>query len=63
MLARHMITVNIDTWLGGDDDNSGYYFDYESDTSNKIVLKKGEINLNFKNGTGTSYGNLNLYND
>ena len=44
----------IDTWLGGDDDNSGYYFDYESDTSNKIVLKKGEINLNFKNGTGTS---------
>lgn len=44
----------IDTWLGGDNDNSGYYFDYESDTSNKIVLKKGEINLNFKNGTGTS---------
>ena len=44
----------IDTWLGGDDDNSGYYFDYESDISKKIVLKKGEINLNFKNGTGTS---------
>ena len=44
----------IDTWLDGDDDNSGYYFDYESDTSNKIVLKKDEINLNFKNGTGTS---------
>ena len=30
----------IDTYIGGDNDNSGYYFDYENDTSSNIVLKR-----------------------
>ena len=29
--------AGLDTWIGGDDDESGYYFDY--DDNNKIVLK------------------------
>ncbi len=28
----------LDTYIGGDNDNSGYYFDYENETSNNIVL-------------------------
>ena len=48
----------IDTWLGGDNDGSGYYFDYESETSNKIVLRstdteKYQINTTFEKGSGT----------
>ena len=43
----------IDTWLGGDNDNSGYYFDYESETSNKIVLRSNQIATTFKKGSGT----------
>ena len=34
--------IGLDTWINGDDDNSGYYFDYESDSSNNIVLKTTE---------------------
>ena len=30
----------IDTWIGGDNDSSGYYFDYDS--NNKIVVKSVE---------------------
>jgi len=43
----------IDTWLGGDNDNSGYYFDYESETSNKIVLRSNQIDTTFEKGSGT----------
>ena len=42
-------SIGMDTWIGGDnnirDDNaykSGYYFDYESDSSKNIVLKSTE---------------------
>ena len=31
--------TGLDTWIGGDNNSTGYYFDYESDTSNNIVLK------------------------
>ena len=34
----------LDTWIGGDNDSSGYYFDYESNDSNKIVLRSTERN-------------------
>lgn len=37
-------SLGLDTYIGGDTDNSGYYFDYENNTSNKIVLKN--INKN-----------------
>ena len=43
----------LDTWLGGDNDGSGYYFDYESETSNKIVLRSNQIDITFKKGSGT----------
>ena len=43
----------LDTWLGGDNDGSGYYFDYESETSNKIVLRSNQIDTTFKKGSGT----------
>ena len=45
----------IDTWLGGDNDESGYYFDYENETSNKIVLRSTEKNPIYKElkGSGT----------
>ena len=29
----------LDTWIGGDNNSTGYYFDYENDNSNNIVLK------------------------
>ena len=32
--------IALDTYIGGDNDNSGYYFDYESDTSSNIILKR-----------------------
>lgn len=32
-------TIGLDTWIGGDNNNSGYYFDYESTSSSNIVLK------------------------
>ena len=31
--------AGLDTYVGGDNDSSGYYFDYENDNSNNIVLK------------------------
>ena len=56
----------IDTWLGGDNDDSGYYFDYESETSNKIVLrstKKYPINTTFEKGSGTKESPYLIYNE
>ena len=56
----------IDTWLGGDNDESGYYFDYESETSNKIVLrstKKYPINTTFEKGSGTKESPYLIYNE
>ena len=47
--------AGLDTYVGGDNDSSGYYFDYESDTSNNIVLKsvkKNPITFNLA-GEGT----------
>ena len=47
--------AGLDTWIGGDNDSSGYYFDYESSTSNNIVLKsvkKDPITFNLA-GEGT----------
>ncbi|MBO6145880.1 MAG: type II secretion system protein, partial [Bacilli bacterium] len=32
--------MGMDTWIGNDNDNSGYYWDYENDTDKNIVLKK-----------------------
>ena len=53
----------IDTWLGGDNDGSGYYFDYESETSNKIVLRKqNEIDIKFEKGSGTQEDPYLIYN-
>ena len=52
----------IDTWLGGDNDGSGYYFDYESETSNKIVLRSNSINTKFKKGSGTKESPYLIYN-
>ena len=51
----------IDTWLGGDNDGSGYYFDYESETSNKIVLKRDSINTTLT-GKGTKEEPYLIYN-
>ena len=34
----------LDTYIGGDNDRSGYYFDYENETSSNIVLKRIEKN-------------------
>ena len=31
--------AGLDTWIGGDNDSTGYYFDYENNNSNNIVLK------------------------
>ena len=54
----------IDTWLGGDNDGSGYYFDYESETSNKIVLRKqNEIDIKFEKGSGTQEDPYLIYNE
>ena len=54
----------IDTWLGGDNDGSGYYFDYESETSNKIVLiKQKEIDIKFEKGSGTQEDPYLIYNE
>ncbi len=56
----------IDTWLGGDNDGSGYYFDYESETSNKIVLRSTEkypINTIFEKGSGTKEDPYLIYNE
>ena len=47
--------AGLDTWIGGDNNSTGYYFDYESDTSNNIVLKslkKDPIKFNLA-GKGT----------
>ena len=47
--------AGLDTYIGGDNDSTGYYFDYESDTSNNIVLKsvkKNPITFNLA-GEGT----------
>ena len=52
----------IDTWLGGDNDGSGYYFDYESETSNKIVLRSNSIDTTFKKGSGTKESPYLIYN-
>ena len=52
----------IDTWLGGDNDGSGYYFDYESETSNKIVLRSNSINTKFEKGSGTKENPYLIYN-
>ena len=46
----------LDTYIGGDNDNSGYYFDYENASSSNIVLKtteKDPINFTLK-GSGTN---------
>ena len=54
----------IDTWLGGDNDGSGYYFDYESETSNKIVLRSTEkypIDTTFTKGSGTKENPYLIY--
>ena len=53
----------LDTWLGGDNDGSGYYFDYESKTSNKIVLKSNLIDTTFKKGSGTKESPYLIYNE
>ena len=53
----------IDTWLGGDNDGSGYYFDYESKTSNKIVLRSNSINTKFEKGSGTKESPYLIYNE
>ena len=56
----------IDTWLGGDNDDSGYYFDYESETSNKIVLRSTEkypIDTTFEKGSGTKEDPYLIYNE
>ena len=48
--------AGLDTWIGGDNNSTGYYFDYESDTSNNIVLKsvkKNPITFNLV-GEGTT---------
>ena len=45
----------LDTYIGGDNDDSGYYFDYENETSSNIVLKstaKNPIKFTLK-GKGT----------
>ena len=47
--------AGLDTYIGGDNNSSGYYFDYESDTSNNIILKsvkKNPITFNLA-GEGT----------
>ena len=47
--------AGLDTWIGGDNNSTGYYFDYESDNSNNIVLKsvkKDPITFNLA-GEGT----------
>ena len=33
----------LDTYIGGDNDSSGYYFDYENEESTKIVVKSTEL--------------------
>ena len=45
--------AGIDTYVGGDNDNDGFYFDYNK--KNKIVIKNVEDNpiLGLTNGTGT----------
>ena len=35
-------SAGLDTWIGGDNDSSGYYWDYENDNSKDIVLKSVE---------------------
>ena len=49
-------SLGLDTYIGGDNDSSGYYFDYASDTSNSITLKKTSENpITFNlSGSGTS---------
>ncbi len=34
----------LDTYIGGDNDESGYYFDYENETSSNIVIKRTDKN-------------------
>ena len=50
-------SAGLDTWIGGDNDNSGYYFDYEDWTNpnSKIVLKTIKENpMTFRlKGAGT----------
>ena len=45
--------AGIDTYIGGDNDNTGYYFDYND--QNKIVITTVEDNpiVQLENGTGT----------
>jgi len=55
----------LDTWIGGDNDSSGYYFDYNE--NNEIVvksIKKNPITFNLKgNGTESSPYLINNYQD
>jgi len=56
-LGKNMLSAYdgvLDTWIGGDNDSSGYYFDY--DENNKIVVKSVERNpITFTlKGEGTS---------
>ncbi len=47
--------AGLDTYIGGDSNSTGYYFDYENDNSNNIVLKsvkKDPITFNLA-GEGT----------
>ena len=37
-------SIGIDTWIAGDNDTSGYYFDYQSPTSKNIVVKSTALN-------------------
>ena len=51
-------TAGLDTWIGGDNDSSGYYFDYENDNSNNVVLKsakKNPITFNLKKDNDDTY--------
>ena len=32
--------MGMDTWIGNDNDSSGYYWDYENDTDKNVILKK-----------------------
>ena len=56
----------LDTYIGGDNDDSGYYFDYESDDSSNIVIKrvtKNPIKFTLKgHGTETDPYIIDNYN-
>lgn len=52
----NLLNMVYDTYIGGDNDGDGYYFDYYNDNSNTIVLKSTTTNpITFSlSGTGTS---------